>query len=100
MKRRRRTKRTYTPTFKASVVARVLRGRGNRSETQRAIADDLRITETRISEWVRQAKKKGVARARGQTEALPTLEIRGLRAWVNHAVRLEIDRIFGKDFKP
>lgn len=89
-KKKRRARRTYDPAFKASAVARVLRGRASRTETQRQIADELGITETQLSAWARQLGKK----ARSD-EALqsPTIELRGLRAWVNHAVRLEVDRV-------
>lgn len=98
MKKKRRAKRTYKPEFKAAVVKRVLRGRASRTETQRSIAGDLGISENRLSDWVRsaQVKKELLALEKSAPDAEvsgPTLELRGLRAWVNHAVRLEVDRI-------
>lgn len=121
--KRRKTKRTYKPEFKAAVVRRVLKGRAAGTETQRSIADELGITETRLSEWVRQAKLRTPSRLppprlpppdRGDAPLSaglkarlvqrqspdaepdppgPSIELKGLRAWVNHAVRIEVDRI-------
>lgn len=96
--KKRRDKRFYSKTFKAEVVARILRGRARRSETQRAISDELGISETLLSSWVRQAPKTSAARAAPPSAAAleastPTIELKGLRSWVQHAVRVEVERI-------
>jgi transposase-like protein len=102
--KRRRTKRTYAPAFKQSVVARVQRGRANRTETQRQIAAELGLSETLVSSWVTRSPASWAQRSTGKKTtaaaapdaASPTIELRGLRAWVNHAVRLEVERILAE----
>ena len=100
--KRRRTKRTYAPAFKERVVARVQRGRANRTETQRQIAAELGLSETLVSSWVTRspaswAERSGKKQAAAAVDAAsPTIELRGLRAWVNHAVRLEVERILAE----
>lgn len=100
MKKKRHAKRTYKPEFKAAVVRRVLKGRATRKETQRAIADELGITEQMLSAWVRAAQFDKEKRALDENPPVtaadvpaPSIELKGLRAWVNHAVRLELDRL-------
>lgn len=103
--KRRRTKRTYEPAFKERVVARVQRARVTKSETQRQIAAELGLSETLVSSWVtrspaswaqRSGKKTAAAAAAAIDASSPTIELRGLRAWVNHAVRLEVERILAE----
>jgi transposase-like protein len=96
--KRRKVKRTYTPKFKAEVVRRVLKGRQTRTETQRSIADELGITEQLVSTWTRKAEVQK-ALAEEPAPPSPTLELRGLRAWVRHEVRLEFDRLVAEKGK-
>jgi len=95
-KKKRRTKRTFAPSWKESVVARVLRGRANKTETQRQIAAELDVPETLLCQWVRLLGKKVGNGAAAHDASTPSIELKGLRAWVNHAVRLEVDRILAE----
>lgn len=64
---RKRKRRKFTPEFKAEVME--LCERGDRSVGQ--VARDLRLTETSVREWVKQAK---VDAGRGPNGALTTAE--------------------------
>lgn len=99
--KRRNTKRVYSADFKRRAVDRVLVGRANRTESQRKIADDLGIAETMLSAWVRvagiakaDAPTNGASPGQSKVDASPTIEIKGLRAWVERAVDEHLARRF------
>jgi transposase len=60
-----RTRRSFTPEFKAEIVE--LCQRGDRSIGQ--VARDFDLTETTVREWVRQAERDAVTSDGGSTSA-------------------------------
>jgi len=64
-KRKARPRRSFTPEFKAEVVE-LVRQPGN---TAASVARELKLTETAVRGWVRQADLDAGRRADGQTTA-------------------------------
>jgi transposase len=60
-----RTRRSFTPEFKAEIVE--LCQRGDRSIRQ--VTRDFDLTETTVREWVRQAERDAVTSDGGSTSA-------------------------------
>ena len=60
-----RPRRSFTPEFKADVVA-LVRQPGNSAHS---VAKDLDLTETAVREWVKQAERDEGVRADGLTTA-------------------------------
>jgi transposase len=83
--RSRRTRRAFTPEFKAEAV-RLCRV-GDRSVPQ--VARDLDLTETALRGWVQQA---AVDESIGQPAALTTEERDELRELRKRVKRLEMER--------
>jgi transposase len=64
-KKKARRRRSFTPEFKADVVA-LVRQPGN---TAHSVARDLDLTETAVREWVKQAERDAGVRADGLSTA-------------------------------
>ncbi|HMC51616.1 MAG TPA: transposase [Acidimicrobiales bacterium] len=64
-KRKARPRRSFTPEFKAEVVE-LVRQPGN---TAASVARELKLTETAVRAWVKQADLDAGRRADGQTTA-------------------------------
>ena len=64
-KKQPRPRRSFTPEFKAEVVALVRQP----GRTVGAVARDMDLTETAVREWVRQAERDEGRRADGLTTA-------------------------------
>ncbi len=60
-----RRRRSFTPEFKAEVVALVRQP----GRTASSVARDMDLTETAVREWVRQAERDEGSRADGLTTA-------------------------------
>jgi len=64
-KKKPRPRRSFTPEFKAEVVA-LVRQPGN---TAGGVARELKLTETAVREWVKQAERDEGVRTDGLTTA-------------------------------
>jgi transposase len=64
-KKKPRPRRSFTPEFKAEVVE-LVRQPGN---TAGGVARELKLTETAVREWVKQAERNDGVRADGMTSA-------------------------------
>ena len=74
-RRKPRPRRSFTPEFKAEIVA--LCGRGDRSLGQ--VARDFDLTETAVCEWVRQAERDSGTRSDGGLTSAERQELSALR---------------------
>jgi transposase len=74
-KRRPRSRRSFSPEFKAEIVE--LCQRGDRSIGQ--VARDFDLTETAAREWVRQAERDGGTRSDGGLTSTERQELAALR---------------------
>ena len=74
-KKKPRPRRSFTPEFKADIVARCQAG--DRSVGQ--VAKDFDLTETAVREWVRQAERDDGTRADGGLTTSEREELAALR---------------------
>jgi transposase len=74
-RKRPRTRRSFTPEFKAEIVE--LCQRGDRSIGR--IARDFDLTETAVREWVRQAQRDAGTRGDGGLTSAERQELSALR---------------------
>src|ERR1700738_2679094 len=74
-KKRPRRRRSFTPEFKAEIVAQCQRGA--RSIGQ--VARDFDLTETAVREWVRQAERDAGSRQDGGLASAERRELAELR---------------------
>jgi transposase len=84
-KRKRRTKRSFTPEFKAGAVRLVL----DEGKTAAEVSRDLGLTSSSIRTWVNQAR---VDRAQGETGPLTTEERQELWKLRKQVRQLEMER--------
>ncbi len=84
-KKKPRTRRAFTPEFKADIVARCRQG----DRTVRQVAQDFDLTETAVRAWVKQAELNDGTRNDGLTSD-ETAELRALRA-ENRRLQQDVD---------
>ena len=84
-KKKPRTRRSFTPEFKADIVARCRQG----DRTVRQIAQDLDLTETAVRAWVKQAELNDGTRTDGLSSD-EAAELRALRA-ENRRLQQDVD---------
>jgi transposase len=84
-KKKPRPRRSFTPEFKADIVARCRQG----DRTVRQIALDFDLTETAVREWVKQAEVDDGTRNDGLTSD-ERAELRALRA-ENRRLQQDVD---------
>jgi transposase len=84
-KRKQRTRRSFTPEFKASAVKLVL----EEGKTVAQVARDLDLTETAFRKWVEQAKADA---GRGKPGALTTDERQELARLRKENRELQMER--------
>lgn len=81
----RKKRRTFTPEYKAEVVALVQKG----GKTAGQVARDLELTETSVRAWVRQAE---VDAGKGGSGSLTTAEREELAALKREVKTLRMER--------
>jgi transposase len=81
-----RTRRSFTPEFKAEIVQ--LCQRGDRSIGQ--VARDFDLTETAVREWVRQAERDAGTRGDGGLTSAERQELSALRR-ENQRLRQDVE---------
>ena len=84
-KKRPRTRRAFTPEFKADIVQKCRQG----DRTVRQIAQDFDLTETAVRAWVKQAELNDGTRTDGLTSD-ESAELRALRA-ENRRLQQDVD---------
>jgi transposase len=84
-KKKPRTRRAFTPEFKADIVAKCRQG----NRTVRQIAQDFDLTETAVRAWVKQAELNDGTRHDGLTSE-EIAELRALRA-ENRRLQQDVD---------
>lgn len=84
-KKKPRTRRAFTPEFKADIVARCRQG----DRSIRQIAQDFDLTETAVRTWVKQAELNDGTRNDGLTSD-EAAELRALRA-ENRRLQQDVD---------
>lgn len=72
MAAKKKARRKFDEDYKAKVVERVLRARESGKETLRAIAEDIKVSEGNISNWVKAAQRAPKLRAKKAAKAAPT----------------------------
>jgi transposase len=81
----KRQRRSFTPAYKAEVVALVRKG----GKTAGQVARDLELTETSVRAWVRQAE---IDAGKGPAGALTTAEREELAALKREVKTLRLER--------
>jgi transposase len=84
-KKKPRTRRAFTPEFKADIVARCRQG----DRTVRQVAQDFDLTETAVRAWVKQAELNDGTRNDGLSSD-EAAELRTLRA-ENRRLQQDVD---------
>ena len=85
-KKKPRTRRSFTPEFKAEIVARCQAG--DRSVGQ--VARDFDLTETAVREWVRQAERDAGTPGDGGLTSAERQELSALRR-ENRRLRQDVE---------
>lgn len=84
-KKKPRPRRSFTPEFKADIVARCRQG----DRTVRQVAQDFDLTETAVRAWVKQAELDDGTRTDGLNSD-DAAELRALRA-ENRRLQQDVD---------